>query len=254
MINLPPWLESILPSLFLVVVGAIVGSIVSLVFSYFIQRHMQNRAWRVSYTLRNIQKTYIPLYSEITKAVRDVHQYRPPDLPRAWTKIKEEGLIGVIQIDDPSLYNKLEHFYESIYPRLGRELIAAQNLAKKEILNAWENALLTHVIPEQAGIDYLSRARDFSGRIWGEDIGNYLLKNDLDGANVAWNLHKDYVLGLTDAKAFSVNESSFNPVDLAKPCLQNLRSKQGELVSLLNEEKVEEITKRLRDHIGRPWG
>jgi len=252
---LPSWLESLLPSLFLVAIGSIIGSIVSIVASYFVQRKLQNRAWRVEYVLRNTEKTYIPLYAEITKAVRDVRQYQPPDdPPKAWTRIKEEGLIGIIQVDDVDLYDKIMHFYESVYPRLRRELDAAQKIAKNDVLNVWENALLSHFKPRPlAGIDIPSRARSFSGRIWGEDIGEYLLKHDLEGANVAWNLHKDYILGITDAKALSVDESWFSPVELAEPKLQNLESKQKELINLLEEEKVDKIIKRLKDRIGKPW-
>ena len=243
---LPSWLESLVPYL--------LGAIFSIVASYFVQRRLQNRAWRVEYVLRNTEKTYIPLYAEITKAVRDVRQYQLPDDPKAWTRIKEEGLIGIIQVDDADLYDKIIHFYETVYPRLRRELDAAQKIAKNDVLNAWENALLSHFKPRPlAGPNAPSLARSFSGRIWGEDIGKYLLKHDLDGAKVAWNLHKDYILGITDAKALSVDESWFSPVELAEPKLQNLESKQKELINLLEEEKVDEIIKRLEDRIGKPW-
>jgi len=231
-----------------------VAGIVTLVVSYFIQRWTQNRAWRVGYILRNVQRTYIPLYGEITKAIRDVHKSQPPQsTPEAWIKITSAGLTEVMRIDDSRLYEKLEHFYETVYPRLHMELTAARNLAHNDILKVWEKALLGHLTSLQGGIDYQSQARSFSADVWASGAGDGLLRNDLDSANLMWNRNKDNLLNRTEAKLFSVSESWFNPVELAKHSLRNLESKQKKLVSLLNEEKVDEIVRRLQSHIGRPW-
>jgi len=250
MSGLPSWLESILPNLF----SILVAGMVTLVVSYFIQRWTQNRAWRVGYILRNVQRTYIPLYGEITKAIRDVNKCQPPQSPpEAWNKITSAGLTEVMRIDDSRLYEKLEHFYETVYPRLHRELTAARNLAHNDILKVWEKALLGHLTSMQGGIDYQSQARSYSADVWAAGVGDCLLRNDLDSANVMWNRNKDNLLNRTDAKLFSVSESWFNPIELAKQNLQNLELKQKELVSLLNEEKTDEIVRQLQGHIGRPW-
>jgi hypothetical protein len=152
--------------LFVPLIVAILTIVTTSYFNYWLRKWQYRR----EYTIRNVEKTYVPLLAEIDDNLRVFDQYlEDPYFPK-WSfekleGIRKSGLFEFIKNHNGKLGDKITLLHGNIYPRFGK-LDELQQETKKQICEIWTEHI-SSLLPD-------AKAKTHSGT-----FVNYLFANGL---------------------------------------------------------------------------
>jgi len=255
--------------LFIPLLVAIITIISNAVFVFWLRKWQ----YKAEYIINNVQKTYIPMVSEINDRVGRLNEFLEHPSRLKWTfetveATRKSGLFEFIRSHDMQLYQKLTLFQDKICPKL-EELDVLQGKTKQTIRDDWAQHI-RNVISDQKAKEY---AAMFVNEVLTDHMFIELLNGRTEGFPRTWNeklyslsysynLFVPYVKVAPDkilisrssrTRTFDVSEDEIPKlIQLSQPKLKELHDFYNQVRVLIDKEVVRGLVPMIHKYVTNP--
>lgn len=247
-------------------------ALITISFNAYFLYWLRKWQYRAEYINRNVEKTYIPLVAEINDRLEYFNRFLEDPNSLKWSfetleRIKKSGLFEFIKSHDKKLYEKLNLFYNDIYPKFG-ELDELQRETRDAISLDWIR-YIEDIIEDK---DVKKYANNFVFQLFNKGLYVLLLNGRTEEISKIWNetlyyitqtyqLYSPYVVSKGRIKVFPKGKfPTFNVsqdeieklMELSSPKLQNLLNFYRQIKSLLDDEVVNCLVPMMQKYITNP--
>jgi len=255
--------------LFFPLLVAIITIISNAVFLYWLRKWQ----YRAEYIITNVQKTYIPVVSEINDGLEHLNRFLEAPSSLKWTfetleATKKSGLFEFIRSHDQKLYEKLTLFYDTIRPRFG-ELNVLQEKTKQAIRADWTQHIrnvvsdgkareyagmfVNEVLTDHMFIQFLNGRTEGFSRTWNEKLYSLSRSHNLFVPYVKVAPDKIMVSRTSKTCTFDVSEDEIPKlIQLSQPKLKELHDFYNQVRDLVNKEVVRSLVPMMQKYITNP--